>query len=61
MKAKSALLLSVLFIFNQLACAATEETTVDFTVSPGVIRAGGIQVGMPYILITIRSLLLSSP
>ena len=49
MKAKLALLISLLFILNQLALAATEETSVDFTVSPGVIRAGGIQIGMEWL------------
>ena len=49
MKAKLALLISLLFILNQLALAATEETSVDFTVSPGVVRAGGIQIGMEWL------------
>jgi hypothetical protein len=49
MKAKFLLLFTLLVLFSQPSSAQTEERSVDFTVSPGVIMGGNFQVALEWL------------
>lgn len=49
MKAIYLLLFSFVFLFNQSAVSQTEEKNIDFTVSPGLILDGKIQIALNWL------------